>query len=151
MATYKDVQDHYDHEAVAPYISREDIVTVWSLGHYDGPGSGLVKYKDKWYLALCEDMMVDERIFWLVDPGEERMKELLTWAEDRFAAYGNCRWTPDGKDDCDENRGTLGKYGSPGYDERRTEWESTHKHPMAPRDAEPNDIVVGYFCNWRER
>lgn len=149
MSSWKDVQHHYDHDTVAPYIPREEIVTVWSLGHYDGPGSGLVMHKDKWYLALCEDMQAHERIFWLVDPGVERMAELLRWAEARFAAYGNCRWTPDGHDSPDPNHGTLGKYDSPGYDDRRAKWDAAHKHPMCLRSAEEEDVVIGHFCGWR--
>jgi len=81
-------------------IAREQIETLWSLGHYDGPMTGLVKYKDKTCLATCPFHLNHRpRIFLMVEISEEKRKSLISWLEKRYKVAGNMKYNPDGTRD----------------------------------------------------
>lgn len=149
-AMWLDVQHHYDHDAVAQYVPRAAVQTRWSLGGYDGPLVGLVQHEGRWLIAHCEDRDATERVFWLVDIGQERIAALLDYAERRFKAYGNCRYHADGTTD-DDGRpyGDLGPHATPEFSVAARAWVAAN--PAPDHMPKPGDPVVGYFYNWRVR
>lgn len=148
-ATWSDVSDHYDHDAIAPYVPRSAVKTRFSLGGYDGPLVGLVQYEGRWLLADCVDRDSHERVFWLVDIGRERIAKLLDYAERRFEAYGG-GYNADGTRDESKPFGTLGdNHGTAEFISASSAWQDAN--PMPKSDPMPGDPVIGYFFNWRSQ
>jgi hypothetical protein len=57
-------------------VYREEVKTLYSVGHYDGPASGVAEWKGKRYFCSCPDIQRDPRIFFLIEISEEQEKRL---------------------------------------------------------------------------
>ena len=57
-------------------IDREEITTLYSVGHYDGPMTGVAEWKGKRYYCKCDDINQMDRTFLLIEIGEKEEHEL---------------------------------------------------------------------------
>lgn len=129
--TCEQLREFFAQDLPGPCIPREDIETLYSLGHYDGPGSGLVRWKGDIYLAHCFDMFASQgRAFYLFKLPPERIEAILTWCK---TSVGSVAWSPDGK--------RLDRSFS----------ERVARKDFSPPDREPPEgaPTLGYFIHWR--
>lgn len=129
-------------------IDREEIATLYSFGHYDGPGTGLIRWKGElWYVDRFE---IRDSRYWVIRLTPEQQKYALdygrAWA-DHF--HSGMSWNPDGSR-APEKDGKYALRPTPNYltytDEGRAAFDALYrKRPVPDNDAE----VVGYFNGWR--
>lgn len=125
-------------------IDREDIKTLWSLDHYDGPMSGLVGVEDEIYLAECPlDPYLHPRVYLLIETPDEKINELIAWLEIRYKIAGNMKYHPDGtRDSLDIPHMTK---------EFQKKMDKFNKeHPMPKYYPKEDDEIVGWFQYWRK-
>lgn len=141
--TCEQLREFFAQDLPGPCIPREDIETLYSLGHYDGPGSGLVRWKGDIYLADCFDMFAHQgRAFYLFKLPQERIEALLTWCRgymaNRSIEHGGIAYDPDGK-----RLQILPQVNRAAADA----WRAANPCP----DREPPDgaPTLGYFVHWR--
>lgn len=128
-------------------IEREDLATLYSFGHYDGPGTGLVRWGGAcWYVSRFE--LHDNR-FWVIALTSEQQEYALrygkAWAE-HF--HSGMTWSPEGSRAPRKD----GQYAlrTPNHltysEDGRKAFASKFPHrPTPDEDAK----VVGYFNGWR--
>lgn len=129
-------------------IDREEISTIYSFGHYDGPASGLILWDDQyWFVDKFE--YLGDRCFWIITLTPEQQKYALeygkTWAH---YFHSGMSWTPDGNRV--PERDGIYSFREPGYlgvtEEGRKEFKKLYpKRPTPDADAK----IVGYFVGWR--
>jgi hypothetical protein len=135
---YDDINDWPPYED----IPRRNIETVYSFGHYDGPATGLIKWRGMyWYAHRFETF--DNR-YWIIELTSEQRK-YAKWYGQEWAYLFNSgmSWTPNG----DHVPRKAGIY-EPNLDEHRDvykRWNREHESPKPDPEAE----VVGYFIGWR--
>lgn len=127
-------------------VDRKEIETIWSLGHYDGPAVGIVRWKKdgRLYLADCQNLhnrYENKRRFWMIDIGDESIAKLVAWSEERAKHYGNaCAWTAHG-----QRNPAVTIRGD--FDNLKSEaWQRNNPQPRVDWYELP---VVGYFDGWR--
>lgn len=140
-------------KAWAEEIPREEIETVYVLGSYDGPGSGLVRYQPpgettkRWFLAECLEMnTTDTRVYWVIEWPDDKVQAAIQHIEAHHLAFGGSKCTWDGKRAGPHRVGSLGAYSSPGYNQRSDEWHKAHRPPG--RSPSDEAVVLGYFYGW---
>lgn len=139
---YKQLQEWHLDEGNWP-IDRREIKTQYSLGHQNGPKSGIVEYEGKQYLAWCFEEIGSTRRFWVIDIGQERINQLIEYCNKRIEAFGNyILWKPEGEHFI-HRHGTLGEHESR---ETTDAWNKANPH-VDWHPAE-NDEVIGYFVGW---
>ena len=143
-------EDTYDWPPDPPVgeIDRRELSTLFSFGHYDGVGTGLVRWKDQlWYASRFE---IHESRYWLVELTAEQQAYALrygeTWAE---FFHSGMSWTPEGS----SAPKTEGRYAIRPHpnlltytDEGREAFKKIF--PVRPEPSE-DARVVGYFNGWR--
>ena len=136
-------------EIPVPVIPRHEVETVYSFGHYDGPRSGLVKWRDAyWYVKDFSVSDYGERYYWIITltPKEQEyaLRYGAAWAEFFSSSMS---WRPDG------HRMPLvhGKYAEViGKVEKHTKEGRdlfNNEFPARPAPSEDAD-VVGYIESW---
>jgi hypothetical protein len=133
-------------------IYRSRVKTLWSLGHYDGPRSGLIEYNNKIYLAINESGLFEEinnkRIFFIIELKQERIGALLEWCKARREVAGNhCQWSHHGEH-LPPEQGSLGSHSSAHFRLKFPEWNG--ENPMPSYLPNDNDKVIGWFWGWKD-
>jgi hypothetical protein len=133
-------------------IPREEISTLYSFGHYDGPYTGLVRWKEQfWYVSRFEHRECKMDVsYWIITLTPEQQEYALAygkaWAE-HF--HSGMSWNPEGSR-APERYGKYAIRPTPSYltytDEGRAAFDI-----LFPKRPEPdeNAEVVGYFDGWR--
>ena len=129
-------------EPPVPQVSREELETLYSYGHYDGPYTGLIRWKGAYWFA-CRFSYVDYR-YWIVALTSEQQEHALrygkAWAE---AFHNGMSWNPDGT----PFPPVAGKYGLfSDYGALARGFAETYGERPEPS---PEAEVVGYFDGWR--
>lgn len=128
-------------------VDREDIKTLYSFGHYDGPGTGLVYYDGEYYYV--DRFRIRDDRYWIIRLTLEQQVYALeygkTW-EEYF--HTGMSWQPNG-DKMPQKDGIYAHRPSPRYltmtDEGKERFAVLFpKRPEPDKDAE----VVGYFEVW---
>ncbi len=124
------------------YIPRDEIETIYSLTHYDGPRTGLVKWNDKHYFTIVLDEVYPRR-YYLIDTPQEYVECILKWCHE-WIKYMNSAivWKSDGTHPLIDNshrplRDSL----------EAVKWRKDNKNPAYFLDFNDCD-VVGYFIGW---
>lgn len=137
-------------EAPVPLVLREEVATLYSFGHDDGPRTGLVRWKEELYYAsdfcLSEDGL---RCYWLVRLTSEQQAYALSYGETWRAFFtGAMSWTPDGE----RVETEPGPYA---VEELRGCFSHTQEgrdkfSALFPKRPEPDESaeVCGYFMGW---
>lgn len=128
-----------------PYIDRDDLETVYSFGHYDGVGSGLIQWLDCYWFV--ERWSISSDSYWIVRLTPEQ-QAYACWYGEEWARlfHSGMSWTPDGnrvpqKDGIHAIRtGNLLTLEEPAYGE-------FHKKYLRPK-PDDNAEVIGYFDHW---
>jgi hypothetical protein len=130
-----------------PEVERGEIATLYSLGHYDGPATGLVRWRSRiWYVRRM-DRDERPRRFWLVEIPQADAAALMAWSEARVLAYGpGMAWNPDGSRRGDAD-GSLGSHTAPEFQAKADAWRKAN--PVPDLDLS-GAAVVGWFCSWRD-
>lgn len=131
-------------------VDREELETIYSFGHYDGPGTGLIKWKEEYYWADRFEIGSDR--YWIIKISSDHAQRLLKWGQDWAHFFSSAMsWNPNGTRKPDQPgiyctnlpfKGTQAEY------ERRRkfyqEWHQANPLETPPMDAK----VVGYFRGW---
>lgn len=134
----------FEDEFYDMQIRRKDIKTKLSLGHYDGPASGIIEYNDKLYLA--KSMLNHDhhpRIFLVIDIGSYNIDLLLAWSEKRYELFGNMKWNDNGTRDDTFKVDHMTKE----FEEKAKLFRAHNKMPDCYPDY--GDEVIGWFEGWR--
>lgn len=128
-------------------IDREEIETVFSFGHYDGPGSGLIKWDTEYYYFSRFEIRDDR--YWIIELTEAEQKYAYWFGMEWARLFHNgCSYTPDGKKILPSKEGIFGfqnQYGSIELNqEEYSNFSKNHKHPEPNKNAK----VVDYFTGW---
>lgn len=127
-----------------PEIERSEIETLYSFSHYDGPCTGLVRWKNRVYFVDNSSFSSSQdRMYWLVDLSDEQANNLLNLAEMYVRYFGNSMlWNPDG------TRNTMRQCPAMSPEERKSFilLIDSHRHLLdLPKDSK----VLGYFLGWQ--
>lgn len=145
--TWQHTQMEWPPEPPVPYVPREQISTLYSFGHYDGPATGLIQWNGAfWYVERFEPR--DDR-FWIVQLTPAQQAAFYEYGKAWAAEFhSGMSWNPDGS--------RAPEHHGPGVirDRNITSLRpGAHaafraKYPDVPR---PDDDapVVGYFVGWR--
>jgi len=132
-------------------IDREEIATVYSFGHYDGPGTGLILWKGEyWYVTRFEGNPRDGR-YWVIQLTPEQQQYAVkygkTWRE---FFHPGMSWHADGSSRRGEPDGIYAIRPTPNYLTMTDEGREKFKE-LFPSRPEPDEDakVVGYFDGWR--
>jgi hypothetical protein len=126
-----------------PEVEREEIETMYSLTHWDGPWSGLVRWRERVYFVEAFEQGGD-RNFWLVELPEEEAAALVRraelWAE-RFSS--SMTWNANGTRVPFRDGNARQVWGD----------HPDHWHRFFEKEAGPLSIpeeapVIGYFREW---
>lgn len=133
-------------------VAREEVETLYSFGHYDGVGTGLIRWQGKlWWAERFATM--DDR-YWIIALDGPHARRLLArgreWAN---LFHSGMSWMPDGQR-APEADGPYCtnlpfKYGDEDEYQHRhafyVEWHKANKLEEPPKTAP----VFGYFEDWR--
>lgn len=129
-------------------VDREDLATLYSFGHYDGPGTGLIRWEEQlWYVSRFE---LESSRYWIITLTPKEQEYALeygkAWAN-HF--HSGMSWNPNGAR-APEKDGKYAIRPTPGHltytDEGHLAFQSLFpKRPEPGPDAE----VVGSFTGWR--
>jgi len=127
-------------------VDREEISTLYSFGHYDGPGTGLVLWRgEHWYVARFE---IGDPRYWLIRLTPEQ-QQYAAWYGAEWARlfHSGMSWNADGSRAPEvDGIHVVRRPGYRGMDEAEyARFQAEHKVPSPSNDAE----VVGYFYGWR--
>lgn len=130
-------------------VSREELETLFSFGHYDGPATGLIKWENQYWWAERFNGRNDDK-YWIIELTKEE-QELMFFYGSEWARlfHSGMRWKPDGTRWNVEAE--IGIYGFKdktytGYDqEKYKEFNDKYKRPQPKKEAK----VIGYFTGWR--
>lgn len=138
-------------EPPVPCVPRSDVDTLYSIGHYDGPATAIVRWSGEiWYAERFDfrSIGIRDRRYWLVrlTPKEQNyaLRYCETWAA--FFHSGHS-WTATGQ----RVAPVLGRYGYKDGNytgiqpEGRDEFDRLF--PCAPAPSGAAD-VCGYFETW---
>lgn len=130
-------------------FARSEIETLYSFGHYDGVGIGLVRFRGK--LCWAERWDTETHLYWLVELKEDHGERLLKRGEEwRRLFSSGMSWAPNGEklpyvpgEHCTTEQGLS--------EEERTrreafyrQWHAEHPLEVPPLDAQ----VIGFFRDW---
>ena len=126
-----------------PRIPRSEVRPLWSTGHYDGPASGIVRFRDRLHgaKALDWDWTGPSRRFFLIWMSDEEIaseSEWHNWYQERCGFYTTF--------DVSGNRGKPKQHGvlSSWLHQDREFYER-----YCRRNFQPSGHVVGWFQSWR--
>jgi len=129
-------------------IDREEIATLFSFGHYDGPGTGLIRWKEQlWYVDRFE---LQSSRYWVIALTPEQQDYAFRYGQawaDHFSS--GMSWNPNGSR-APEKEGRYALRPTPNLltysDEGRQAFDS-----LFPTSPEPDKgaEVAGYFDGWR--
>ena len=130
-------------------IDRDEIEILYSFGHYDGPGTGLIKWKQEYYYV--DRLKINDDRFWVIRLSEEQQEYALKYGE-AWAEYFHTgmKWTPSGH----RVEFKLGKYG---FQNESKNYTGIHpaasqmfrsEYPSRPAPAKDAE-VVGFFVGWQ--
>ncbi len=135
-------------------VSRKDIETLYSIGHSDGVGTGLVRYEGRILFAervcnLFDGVPNHKGYYWLIGLTQEQqdyaIKYCEAWAQ-HF--HSGMTWNPDGTRPPE----TIGNYGYKSGGNTRIQPHGHEvfrsRYPSVPAPLEDAE-VVGYFRGWR--
>jgi hypothetical protein len=151
MMNYEDIFDEpcSGSEPSIKLVPREDIETMYSFGHYDGPASGLAKWENEfWYIRRFGH---DDYRYWLIKLTKEE-QEYAAWygAEWKRLFSSAMSWNPDGTKAPEElgvfsiskHEGRMITYDSSEYQNFSTAYKKPEPHIHAE--------VCGYFTSWKK-
>jgi hypothetical protein len=132
-------------------VSRNRVETIWSLSHYDGPATGIVRYEGKIYFAYTEEEFLQDlhrkRVFFLVDLGDEWSEAAVDWCERRMTVAGNgMRWTPNGER-YPSAYGAFGSHSSKTFSILYRIWR--RENPIPNREVPRDTSIAGWFRGWK--
>lgn len=126
-------------------VDREEVATLYSFGHHDGPATGLIWWNGEyWYVDRFE---FEGQCFWIVRLTEEQQKYALWYGTECGRQYStSCTYNANGE----RVHRVLGPHAIQNgnvtrMDSTYDEFIKTNKTPCPSLDAE----VVGYFKGWR--
>ena len=129
-------------------IDREEIETIYSFGHYDGPGTGLIYYNSEHYYVNRFEIRDDR--YWIIRLTSEQQQYALdygaTWA---MYFHTGMSWQPNG-DKMPQNDGIYAHRPTPHYLTMTDEGKKCFNE-LFPKRPEPDSEakVVGYFTGWK--
>jgi len=134
-------------------VDRDEIETLYSLGHYDGVGTGLIRWEGRiWWADRFE---IRDRRYWIIEITPEHAERLLKRSREWESLFSSAMsWTPDGLRVPDFEGPYCTNLPFKGgseeeYQRRRKfyqEWNRENSLESPPKDAK----VVGYFEGWRK-
>lgn len=146
--TYEDALDWPD--LPIEDVDREEIETLYSFGHYDGVGIGLIKWKERYYWA--ERFEIGSDRYWIVEITEDHAQRLLKHGEEWAKLFSSAMsWYSDGTKKpyvpglyCSDRPfyGTDKEYAQ--RSKYYQDWHQANPLEYPSMDAK----VVGYFRMW---
>ena len=140
---YKDIW-HWP-EIPVDMIPREDIQTLYSFGHYDGPGTGLISWNNKIYYA--SRFYVYDSKYWIIELDEEEAIYAKWFGEEWSRLFhNNMTWNSDGTHkEFVPGIFSIVEGNRFGYDhEKHFEFMQKYEVPSPKPEAK----VVGWFDGW---
>jgi hypothetical protein len=128
-----------------PRIPRAEVETLYSLGHYDGPMTGLARWKGRLcYLSGFE--YCGTRCYWVIALTDEQATALLQRAERWAERYGlNMSWTPDGQAKPYARGNAINVWGPDTFD---NPWRKRFESEVPPQPDLSGADVLGYISGW---
>lgn len=136
-------------EISVPLVPREEIATLYSFGHYDGPKTGLVRWKDELYYVF--DFCIaehDDRHYWLVRLTSAQQEYAVRYGATWQAFFTSAMaWTPEGV----RQETPLGLYAvlKDKHIEHTAEGRARFEELFRERpEPEADAEICGYFIGW---
>lgn len=127
---------------------REDIETIYSFGHYDGPKTGLVSWKSKFYYVDRFGGDNSDNNYWLIELSDLEAEYCKLYGSEWARLFGSqMSWNPDGESGpFISGIHTITQTSYIGYDQAKyNEFRTTHPVPKPSENAK----VAAYFIGWR--
>ena len=140
-------------EPPVPEILRRNLDTHYSLGHYDGPATGLITWQDQWcYVTAWDEISRGEhRKFWVCPISGENADILLAYCKAHAAEFNSMQWNRDGSRTNELEHGSLGAHSASNFIVRAKEWREAHPRPQIHQLLPKDSPIVGWFAGWVER
>lgn len=149
MSELKNKNFSYQEAKLFPHIpvseiERSEIETLYSFSHYDGPCTGLVRWKNRvYFVENISHSGPYSNAYWLVELTAKHADLLLELAELYFQYFGNViLWNQDG------TRNTTRECPTISLEEREAikNLIDSQRHLF---DIPKSSKILGYFLEWQ--
>ncbi len=124
-------------------VDREEIATLYSFSHYDGPATGLIQWRGEYWYA--DRFSLEDYRYWIIRLTPVQQQYALNHGLEHSRAWGNSTTYNANGSRLPPMPGMYSKVPAEVDQALWSTYLAEHKSPTPSEDAE----VVGYFCHWR--